>query len=110
MGVIVEMLELAYLTNVLQLLRQRSNNLEELISASRRNNRLENSMFFQGSRPQRRIPEQQQDPFLPSLEFRAPRFGFSRPFQNVNLSERRPRTSDPLDFNEFMDEVYRVFP
>ena len=110
-GVIVEMLELAYLSNVLQLLRQRSHNLEEMLLQSRRMFEGEPSLT---SRFQRR--RQEPNPFsgfsqqFPPTRFRL--FGEQRREQfPERREERRSRaSSDPLDFNQFMDDVYQMFP
>ena len=110
-GVIVEMLELAYLSNVLQLLRQRSHNLEEMLLQSRRMFEGEPSLT---SRFQRR--RQEPNPFSRfSQQFPPTRFrllGEQRREQfPEEREERRSRaSSDPLDFNQFMDDVYQMFP
>ena len=120
-GVIVEMMELAYLTNVLQLLRQRSHNLEQMFVESRR--RYEEDP----SRPIRRSfyprddhstsllenpGDEQNEPFRLAQEFRPPSFRLSsrRQQQSGEREGRSSSSTDPLDFNHFMDDVYSMFP
>ena len=110
-GVIVEMLELAYLSNVLQLLRQRSHNLEEMLLESRRMYEGEPSL---ASRFQRRTqilnPSSRFMQQFPPNRFRL--ISEHRPGQSSEeREESRSRAStDPLDFNQFMDDVYQQFP
>ena len=108
------MLELAYLTNVLQLLRQRSHSLEDMLLETRRNYSNENST----SQFQRRSYEQneplrfvQQFPPQRPQQLRPPNLGlFTRQSQQTDVTERNSRSTDPLDFNQFMNEMYRMFP
>ena len=121
MGVIVEMMELAYLTNVLQLLRQRSHNLEQMFVESRR--RYEENparpirrSFYprdESSTSQLEGPvDEQHEPFRLAQEFRPPSFRLStrRQQQSGERDGRSSRSTDPLDFSHFMDDVYSMFP
>ena len=118
MGVIVEMLELAYLTNILQLLRQRSQNLEEMISESRRAFGRESIRYrstnlhdrFSRRNDHYEQDVQEQEPLRLAHEFRPPSFRMSNRHSQSDVSVHSSGSTDPLDFNHFMDDVYRMFP
>ena len=109
------MLELAYLSNVLQLLRQRSHNLEEMLLESRR-------MYeglgdpaipprLQMRRRQQNLSSSRFSQQFPPARFRLTTEQRSGLALSDEREERRSRaSSDPLDFNGFMDDVYRMFP
>ena len=109
------MLELAYLSNVLQLLRQRSHNLEEMLLESRR--------MYEGLGDPAIPPRLQMRRHSPNLsssrfsqQFPPARFRLTTEQRSgLALSDEREQrrtrpSSDPLDFNGFMDDVYRMFP
>ena len=106
------MLELAYLSNILQLLRQRSHNLEEMLLESRRmydDDSYTPSRFQQLRRERNMSARFSQQ--LPPARFRLTNEQRSGLAFSDEREERRSRTSsDPLNFNQFMDDVYQMFP
>ena len=107
------MLELAYLSNVLQLLRQRSHNLEEMLLESRRlyeDNSYPTPSRFQQRRREANMSSRFTQQFPPA-RFRLTNEQRSGLAFSDAREERRSRTSsDPLNFNQFMDDVYQMFP
>ena len=101
------MLELAYLTDLLQNLRQRSPTLAQMMESRRPNSTTESS-----SSPFRTRSYDHSEPLDPLLavsQFRPPTSISVAQRLRPNMTERSAR-SDPLDFNQFMDDVYRMFP
>ena len=116
--VMVEMLELAYLTNVLQLLRQRSHNLEQMFLDSRRryeDEPIRRSFYNRDdpttSRPENpRYGEDETFRFVQAMRPPSLRLSSRRQPQFEEREESNSRSTDPLDFSHFMDDVYRMFP
>ena len=101
------MLELAYLTDLLQNLRQRSHSLAQLIESTRPSTTIGGSTT---SSPRQNYDQSEPlEPLLLTTQIRPPSsISFSRRLR-PNITEAATR-ADPLDFNQFMDDVYRMFP
>ena len=101
------MLELAYLTDLLQNLRQRSNSLAQLIESTRPGTNIAGRTT---SSPRRNYDQSEPlEPLLLTQQIRPPSaVSFSRRVR-PSIPEATTR-ADPLDFNQFMDDVYRMFP
>ena len=104
------MLELAYLTTVLQQLRERSRSIEEMLRETRQSN----GNDIESPRAFRTRNYEQNEPLREVGQLRPPRLGLVRNSSGTqsrtDITQRNSRSTDPLDFNEFMDDVYRMFP